>query len=234
MVEQTEKMDRMYRYQRHFYDFSRKYYLIGRDRLLHRMNVKPEDRVLEIACGTARNLFMLARMRTDAQLYGIDASLEMLKTASEKIDANPAYQRIELKQDLAEQVSFNGTFGLNRRFDIVFCSYGLSMIPTWREAIANALQNLKPGGSFFIVDFWDQRDLPAVFRAMLVRWLDLFDVKFRPDLIAHLHALAAAGAGTLDIESVGYRYSYIAEFRKTSDVRVFEASMAQQNACALS
>ena len=232
-MQQTEKMDRMYRYQRHFYDFSRKYYLIGRDRMLQRMNVKPEDHVLEIACGTARNLFKLARMRTDARLFGIDASLEMLKTAAEKIDANPAYQRIALKQDLAEQVSYDGTFGLNRRFDFVFCSYGLSMIPTWREAVANALVNLKPGGSFYIVDFWDQRDLPAVFRAMLVRWLDLFDVKFRPDLMEHLKSLSAAGAGTLEIESVGYRYAYIAEFRKTADNRAFDAALEQHGACAL-
>ena len=31
--DQAEQMDRMYRYQRHIYDLTRKYYLLGRDRI---------------------------------------------------------------------------------------------------------------------------------------------------------------------------------------------------------
>ena len=31
-AEATLRMDRMYRYQRHIYDLSRKFYLLGRDR----------------------------------------------------------------------------------------------------------------------------------------------------------------------------------------------------------
>jgi S-adenosylmethionine-diacylgycerolhomoserine-N-methlytransferase len=57
----TEEMDEMYRWTRYVYDFTRKYYLLGRDRLLRDMELKPGDRVLEIGCGTARNLIRLAR-----------------------------------------------------------------------------------------------------------------------------------------------------------------------------
>ena len=229
-MQQTEQMDRMYRHQRYFYDFSRKYYLLGRDRLLQRMNAKRGDAVLEVACGTARNLFKLAKMDTGAALYGFDASAEMLKTAAQKMDANPALRHIDLRHALAEQFSYDGTFGLDRRFDTVFCSYGLSMIPFWREAVANTLANVKPGGDFYIVDFWDQRDLPKIFRSMLVKWLDLFGVKFRPELMDYLHALSTYGAGTLEVESVGYRYAYIAHFRKTADEHAFEAIMANETA----
>ncbi len=72
----TEEMDQMYRWTRHVYDFSRKYYLLGRDRLLREMELQPGDRVIEIGCGTARNLIRLARMRRDVRCYGLDVSNE--------------------------------------------------------------------------------------------------------------------------------------------------------------
>ena len=53
-------MDRMYRMQRYFYDVTRKYYLLGRDQLLEQMEVRAGEHVLEIGCGTARNLIALA------------------------------------------------------------------------------------------------------------------------------------------------------------------------------
>ena len=74
-------MDRIYRRQRHFYDFTRKYYLLGRDRLIDDLAPPPDGRVLEIGCGTARNLVAAARAWPQAQLYGIDISAEMLGTA---------------------------------------------------------------------------------------------------------------------------------------------------------
>ena len=53
------RMDRMYRHQRHIYDLSRKFYLLGRDEALSRLRPAPSDGVLEIACGTGRNLVRL-------------------------------------------------------------------------------------------------------------------------------------------------------------------------------
>ena len=164
---QVEKMDRMYRVQRHFYDLTRKYYLFGRDRLLTRMDVMPGQRVLELGCGTARNLIKLARIHPDARLYGLDASEPMLDTAREKIERRGFSQRIVLKHELAEQMTPQVTFGLSQSFDVTFFSYTLSMIPTWREALRAAYAGLKPGGKLHIVDFWDQQELPGPFRAAL-------------------------------------------------------------------
>ena len=60
IVASAELMDRIYRRQRHLYDFTRKYYLLGRDRLIHRLSPPAGSRVLEIGCGTARNLVVAA------------------------------------------------------------------------------------------------------------------------------------------------------------------------------
>jgi S-adenosylmethionine-diacylgycerolhomoserine-N-methlytransferase len=211
----TEEMDRMYRLQRYFYDFTRKYYLLGRDRLLRGMELRLGDRVLEIGCGTARNLIFLARQRPDIACYGLDASNEMLATAEAKVKARGLTQRITLRPCLAEELDHARTFGLAEPFDAAFFSYSLSMIPTWPQALDAALANLRPGAAFYVVDFWDQAGWPGWFRILLKKWLDLFHVVYRPELLEHLRRLEADGIGTLTVEPVAGRYAYLATFRKT-------------------
>src|SRR5437764_12952137 len=82
----AELMDRLYRRQRHLYDFTRKYYLLGRDRLIRRLDPPAGSRVLEIGCGTARNLIVAARTYPDARFFGIDISSGMLKTARRLVE----------------------------------------------------------------------------------------------------------------------------------------------------
>ena len=56
-------MDRIYWRQRHIYDLTRKYYLLGRDDLIDAVAARANGPVLEIGCGTGRNLIRLARLR---------------------------------------------------------------------------------------------------------------------------------------------------------------------------
>ena len=78
-------MDKMYRRQRHIYDLSRKYYLIGRDEAISRLRPASGELVLEIGCGTGRNLVKAARTYPRAKFFGIDVSREMLDTAAASI-----------------------------------------------------------------------------------------------------------------------------------------------------
>jgi S-adenosylmethionine-diacylgycerolhomoserine-N-methlytransferase len=210
----TEEMDQMYRWTRHVYDFSRKYYLLGRDRLLREMELQPGDRVLEIGCGTARNLIRLARIRRDVHCYGLDVSTEMLATAAAQVKARRLQDRITLTHCFAEKLDYAKTFGLDAPFDAAFFSYSLSMIPPFREAIDAALGSIKRGGVMYVVDFWDQGKWPGVFRLVLKRWLDLFHVHFRPELLEYLQELDAKGVGSLTLKPVAGRYAYLASFRK--------------------
>lgn len=210
----TEEMDEMYRWTRYVYDFTRKYYLLGRDRLLRDMELRPGDRVLEIGCGTARNLIRLAKQRPDIRCYGLDASNEMLATAAAKVKARRLEERITLKHCLAEELDYAKTFELDAPFDAAFFSYSLSMIPAWPRAIDAALANVKRGAAFYVVDFWDQGGWPRWFRWTLKHWLDLFHVRHRPELLDYLRQLDAKGVGTLTLQSVAGRYAYLATFRK--------------------
>lgn len=208
-----ESMDRMYRFQRYFYDLTRKYYLLGRDQLLDEMNVQPGERVLEAGCGTARNLIILAKRDPQAMFYGLDASVAMLETAQAKVGAS-GVKNIQLRTALADDFAFEGTFGLSEKFDKIFFSYSISMIPPWRECIENALKNLKPGGELFIVDFYDQQDLPGPFRRFLKWWLKKFHVIFWPELMPYLESLESDGLAKVTIEPLFHRYSFIASIRK--------------------
>lgn len=210
----VEQMDKMYRYQRHFYDLTRKYYLLGRDRMIAQMDVKPGENVLEVGCGTGRNLIVLAEKYPLARFYGLDASNEMLKTAQTKIDAKGLTQHITLQQCLAEELNYEETFNLSEPFDTIFFSYSITMIPTWKESLQAALDNLKPGRSIYIVDFWDQKDLPGWFRKLLKGWLKQFHVQHWSELMPHLKELEQHGQFKLTISSIARRYAFLARLEK--------------------
>ncbi|WP_306224797.1 class I SAM-dependent methyltransferase [Bosea beijingensis] len=187
-------MDRIYRHQRHIYDASRKFYLLGRDQLIDGLQSPMGGSVLEIGCGTGRNLIRIARRYPDCACYGLDVSSAMLETAQGSVAKAGLEQRIRLAQADATGFDPQALFG-RAGFDRIVISYALSMIPPWQGVVAEALRRLNPGGSLHIVDFGDQAGLPAPFKAVLLRWLALFHVTPREDLPAVARAMAeAAGA----------------------------------------
>ncbi len=181
-------MDRIYRRQRHVYDFTRKYYLLGRDRLIDRLAPPAGSRVLEIGCGTARNLVRAARAYPDIEFYGIDISSEMLETARQTIARRCLTAHIQLAQADATRFDPALLFGVPG-FSRIFVSYSLSMIPDWQLVLTRAYGLLLPGGELHIVDFGRQEKLPQAVKAALRAWLRLFHVQPRDDLEGELRRL---------------------------------------------
>ena len=198
-VEATERMNRMYRRQRHIYDGTRRYYLLGRDQLIE--NLRPEAcaSVLEIGCGTGRNLVQAAQRFPGAKLFGIDVSTEMLTSAIASISRRGLSSRIRVAHGDATGFDPQLLFGVPA-FDHVMVSYSLSMIPAWTRVIEFALSHLKPGGRLHIVDFGQQERLPGIARALLLRWLKMFDVTPRDDLEPVLSGMANARGADLKFE----------------------------------
>ena len=185
-------MDRVYRQQRHIYDLTRKFYLLGRDRIIDRLSPKPSARIVEVGCGTARNLIRLARCYPDAKLFGLDASHAMLETASVAIARAGLSNRITLAQGYAEALSPE-LFGEKTPFDDILFSYSLSMIPDWKQALNAAKDALSTHGRIHIVDFGDLRNLVGPARNALRKWLELFHVAPRGELLATLENLHTDG-----------------------------------------
>lgn len=177
-------MDSIYRGQRHIYDLTRKYYLFGRDRLIAGLGCRPGQSVLEIACGTGRNLAKVRKAWPGSALYGIDISSEMLKSASAALGSNAI-----LSVGDARDFDALATVG-QARFDRVILSYSLSMIPEWERALAHGAGLLAQDGSLHVVDFGDLRGLPPPLAAALRAWLAHFHVTPRVGLDREMELVA--------------------------------------------
>lgn len=178
-------MDGVYRWQTPIYDLTRKYYLLGRDRLIADLDPPQDGSVLEIGCGTGRNLAVAARRYKAARFYGFDISRVMLDTAEAKLD-----RRAALAQADAATFDPQAVFG-RKGFERVFCAYTLSMIPDWRAALTRAFDAVAPGGLIAVVDFGTQRRWPGPAKAVLRAWLAAFHVAPRDDLLDVFASLAA-------------------------------------------
>ena len=202
-------MDRVYRRQRHIYDFTRKYYLFGRDRLIGRLALGPSETLVEVGCGTARNLIAIARRYPGARLFGVDASEAMLETARAAVSRAGLDHRIVLAQGLAEDLS-PIRLGVES-FDRVMFSYSLSMIPDWQAALAAGFAALSPAGTLHVVDFADLTGLGRFGRHAMRAWLRLFHVTPRVEFLAALEQVTRDRG---DLTLLPGRYAFLFSGRK--------------------
>lgn len=198
-------MDDVYRYQRYIYDFTRKYYLFGRDRLIAGLKPRAGARIIEVGCGTSRNLIKIARAYPDAQLFGLDASAEMLLTSKKAIERAGLSHRIKLVQAYAENLN-PSLFGETAPFDAAVFSYSLSMIPDWKQALNAAQAALAADGRVHVVDFGDLKGLPPLGERALRAWLALFHVAPREEL---LRTIEKGGSGDTKLDLLAGRYAFI-------------------------
>jgi S-adenosylmethionine-diacylgycerolhomoserine-N-methlytransferase len=208
-----EVMNRTYRHQRHIYDLTRKYYLLGRDRMIAEIDARDGSRVLEIGCGTGRNLIATARKYPGARCFGIDVSTAMLTSAIKAISRAGLSSRISVAHADATRFDPGLLFGIPQ-FDRIFISYSLSMIPQWYGVLDMAISLLAPNGELRIVDFGGQEGLPGTFKRLLWSWLGAFHVAPRDDLEAILTARAAAIGASLTFERPYRGYAQYAALRR--------------------
>lgn len=207
-------MNRIYRRQRYIYDLTRKYYLLGRDHLIASLKPGAGEAILEIGCGTGRNLVAVARRYPATPLYGFDISTAMLETARGALDRNHL-ARVTLAQADATRFAPD-QFG-RRGFERIYISYTLSMIPDWRAVLERAVAGLKPGGRLAIVDFGQQDGLPRWFKRLLFAWLARFHVHPIAELPAALAELAEREGLQLRCKSLYRGYAVYAELERKAE-----------------
>mgnify|MGYP001161561736 FL=1 len=199
------EMNNVYRYTRHVYDISRKYFLFGRDTLISEVASKSGQKICEIGCGTGRNLIKLAQLNSSNQLFGIDASDLMLEIARGKIKRHKLERVVSTSNGLAEEFHFHTSF------DVIMFPYSLSMISDQEGAIRNAFKFLNPGGVILILDFGELEGFPLIVGQLFKKFLKRFSVSPRK---RELSLFLTREHIPFEIRNLSFGYSYIAEARK--------------------
>ena len=147
-----------------------------RARAVSRLEVRPGGRVLEVGCGTGRNLAsLLQAVGAEGRVYGVDLSEGMLAEA-QALCARRAWHNVELIH--ADAVAYV----LPEAVDGVIFSLSYAVIPHHRAALRHAWQALRPGGYLVIMD----ARLPAGFLGKLLHpfvvWTSRLTVLGNPDV----------------------------------------------------
>ena len=181
--------------------------------MIDELDLEPHEALLEIGCGTARNLIAIARRYPGAMLYGFDASAAMLEVGRAKAMAAKLADRIQLAFGLAGSGVERTLFERPQGYDRVVFSYALSMFDDPAGAIDGAVAALGPGGRLHLVDFGDMDGLPAPLRALLRRWLHAFHV--HPSMAAHerLRERQAADGAELRFRELAGGYAQLVTYR---------------------
>jgi len=111
---------------------------------------KPDERALDLCCGTGDIAFELARR--GAQVVGLDFSAAMLDVASSRFKVQGSRFKVVgpvcFLQGDAQSVPF-----ADESFDIVTVGYGLRNLADWRKGLAEMWRVAKPGGRLLVLDF---------------------------------------------------------------------------------
>ncbi|MEX0345871.1 MAG: class I SAM-dependent methyltransferase [Rhizobiaceae bacterium] len=218
-------MDRIYRWQRHFYNPTRKFYLIGRDEMIASLGAQPAAHVLELGCGTGRNLAVAARYFPQSTFYGVDISAQMLTSARHMAQREKLNHGTSIVTAQGDASSFDAAarFGVEG-FDRIMLSYCLSMIPDWRVAVENAIRQTAPGGSIHIVDFGHMGRWPYWMRWSMRKWLSSFKVSPCRDLVGVAERLADEAGFSSRSECLMGGYAWHVVLQKPVDPKPFEIS----------
>jgi ubiquinone/menaquinone biosynthesis C-methylase UbiE len=110
-------------------------------RLIDAARIEPDDRVLDVACGTGMQSFVAARRLSDrGALVGIDLSERLVEVARSKAIrlglGNVRFEAMDAEALAVEDASF----------DVVLCQQGLFLFPDPARALEEMRRVLRPGG----------------------------------------------------------------------------------------
>jgi ubiquinone/menaquinone biosynthesis C-methylase UbiE len=113
--------------------------------------VKPGDTVVDLGCGPATQLAMVARLNPDATVIGIDLSDEMLHRARDYVGGQ-SLRNVEFQAgDISNLAMFP-----DASVDALYSTVALHHLPdfaTLEKTFSEISRVLKPGGGLYVVDF---------------------------------------------------------------------------------
>jgi ubiquinone/menaquinone biosynthesis C-methylase UbiE len=140
-----------------------------RNRTVKILSLKKGDTVLEVGCGTGRNLSLLRdAVGDEGRVYGVDISEQMLKRADELKRKNN-WENVRLFRE--DAVNFRTDESLNG----VLFSLSYATIEHRYEVLSNLLSQLKQGGCIVIMDSRFPQGIPGKlitpFKPVIIQFL---------------------------------------------------------------
>jgi ubiquinone/menaquinone biosynthesis C-methylase UbiE len=130
---------------------------IYRIRAVRALDLRPGDRVVDVACGTGQNLpFIEDAIGPGGEIVGVDLTDAMLAQAQRRVDTN-GWSNVRLVQ--ADAAEFEFPSGV----DAVLSTYALTQVPACGEVIAHGAAALSGGGRWVVLDLKAPDNMP--------RWL---------------------------------------------------------------
>ena len=120
----------------------------ARDELVKQASIQPNQRVLDLGCGTGTLVVLLKRKYPTAQIVGLDPDPKALRRAKKKV--RRAGVSVQLDEGFADELPYDeGTF------DRVLSSFMLHHLeePEREKTLREVLRVLKPAGAFHLLDF---------------------------------------------------------------------------------
>jgi ubiquinone/menaquinone biosynthesis C-methylase UbiE len=113
---------------------------------VERLNLCPGDRVLEVGCGTGRNLpFLHKAVGVSGRIYGVDLSPGMLRRADDLVQQR-GWRNVDLVEgDAADYVA-------PEPLDAVLFSLSYNTMPHHRVVLDQVWKQLRLGGTLVIMD----------------------------------------------------------------------------------
>lgn len=129
--------------------------------LISKANLKPGERVLDLACGPGTLANVAAEiLGPTGHVSGADLSPQMLAQAKAK-PPHPGSASIDYVEAPADRLPFAGA-----SFDAVFCQQGLQFFPDQLAALKEARRVLKPGGRALFA-LWADKKAMTLFSGFL-------------------------------------------------------------------
>lgn len=117
-----------------------------RRKAIKRLGCKRGDTVLEVGCGTGRNLALLREaVGAEGVVIGVDASAGMLAQAQRLVRRHDWKNVRLIQQDAAE-------LELEDQVDAVYFSLSYSVLPNRKPVLSKTWEAVRPGGRLVIMD----------------------------------------------------------------------------------
>ncbi len=158
------------------------------------LNLRAGDRVLEVGCGTGRNLRRLvAAVGESGHVYGVDLSEGMLARAKALAEQHQLANVSLLHEDAA-------SYALPERIDGALFSLSYATMPHRQQVLRHAWDQLKPGGRLVIMDARIPEGIVGKLYRPFLTWFSKLTVLGNPDvdLLEDLRQLA----GKIEVEKL--------------------------------